>query len=211
MGVIEAAMVRRQGDASGGGKAATQARILRAAMERFAAEGYERATIAAIAQEAGVSRATVFWHFGDKAGLFAEAMRTMLTPFVQELEKNALQLEDPRQRLLELIHVYEAFVDKNRETIETFVRWVLESPALREVLQGQLFALHGQFARDVTEALTRSLGDESEASALSAALVALLDGTLLLSFLDPDLEARQLRRQGLRMIASQLLGQDTLA
>ena len=39
----------------------------------------------------------------------------------------------------------------------------------------------------------------------ATALMALLDGTLLLSFLDPDAHAQQLRRQGLREIAALLL------
>lgn len=197
-------------DAGSGGdsssrKVVTQARILRSAMRHFADEGYERATIATIAEEAGVSRATVFWHFTDKANLFAEVMREFLVPFVSELEKSVARLEDPRDRVLELIGVYEAFVEKNRETIETLVRWVLESPRLRESLQVQLFALHNQFARDVRDALVAALGDEARAAPVAAALMALLDGTLLLSFLDADNHAQQLRRTGLREIVGLLL------
>ena len=202
--VADGAAVGRRAPVEGG-KAQTQARILRSAMRLFAEAGYERATIAAIAADAGVGRAAVFWHFSDKATLFAEAMRELLVPFVQELEKSMQELEDPRARVLELIHVYEVFVEKNRETIETFVRWVLESPALREALQRQLFALHDQFARDVSEALARVLGDEEQAQAQAAALMALLDGTLLLSFLDPDRGTAQLRQRGVRQIASLLL------
>ena len=50
--------------------------------ELFAQRGYERTTIAAIASEAQVSRAAVFWHFGDKANLFQESCRELLVPFV---------------------------------------------------------------------------------------------------------------------------------
>lgn len=207
------AQQRQQSDAgrgtddseSSGRKAVTQARILRSAMRHFADEGYERATIAKIAEDAGVSRATVFWHFTDKANLFAEVMREFLVPFVHAIENSSARLADPRERVLELISVYEAFVEKNRETIETLVRWVLESPSLREALQSQLFALHNQFARDVREALVAALGDEARAAPIAEAFMALLDGTLLLSFLDPEAHAQQLRRAGLREIANSLL------
>jgi len=191
-----------------GRKAETQARILRAAMRLFAEHGYERTTIAAVASEAAVSRSAVFWHFGDKASLFTEASRQLLVPFVEELERNVERL-DARQRVLELFSFYEAFVEKNRKTIETFVRWVLESPELRESLQGQLFWLHNTFARDVREALEEVIDDPAQAVAISSALVALLDGNLLLSFLDPDPQSRNSRQQGLQAITALLLGDGT--
>jgi hypothetical protein len=73
-------------------------------------------------------------------------------------------------------------------------------------VQKQLFELHGHFARDMRTALAEALGDTDEAASLAAALVALLDGNLLLSFLDPDPEARRLRSEGLRAISALLLG-----
>ena len=193
-------------DSSGtdGRKAVTQARILSAARALFAEHGYERTTIAAVASEAGVSRAAVFWHFGDKASLFQESCRELLVPFLQELGRS-IDNADPRERMLVLLSVYEEFVEKNRETIETFVRWVLESPTLRATLQKQLFELHGQFARDMRVALTDAIGESSQAPALAADLVSLLDGNLLLSFMDPDPEARRLRHEGLRAISALLL------
>lgn len=193
--------------AASGRKAETQARILRSAMRLFAERGYERTTIAAVAAEAGVSRSAIFWHFGDKATLFAEASRQLLVPFVEELERSVERL-DGRERVLELFSFYEAFVEKNRTTIETFVRWVMESPELRDSLQGQLFWLHDTFARDVREALEEVVSEPAQAASLSAALVALLDGNLLLSFLDPDPDSRNSRRQGLRAITALLLGDE---
>jgi AcrR family transcriptional regulator len=195
----------RDDSGADGKKAATQARILQAARSLFAQRGYERTTIATIASEAQVSRATVFWHFGDKATLFQESCRELLVPFLQAIE-GSIDNVDPRERMLVLLSVYEEFVEKNRETIETFVRWVMESPTLRESLQEQLFSLHGHFARDMRSALAEALGDSSQAASYAAALVALLDGNLLLSFLDPDPEERRLRREGLHAISALLLG-----
>jgi AcrR family transcriptional regulator len=63
---------------------ATRAAILGAARERFAAEGYERATIRAIAADAGIDPAMVMRYFGTKELLFAAAA---------EFE---LRLPDPR-------------------------------------------------------------------------------------------------------------------
>ncbi|MEU2788385.1 TetR family transcriptional regulator [Streptomyces sp. NPDC007100] len=52
---------------------ATRAAILDAARDRFAADGYERATIRAIARDAGIDPSMVMRYYGNKAGLFAAA------------------------------------------------------------------------------------------------------------------------------------------
>lgn len=48
--------------------------ILDAAAELFAVEGYERASIDAIAAKAGVSKPTVYSHFGNKEQLLRESL-----------------------------------------------------------------------------------------------------------------------------------------
>lgn len=52
---------------------ATKDAILAAARERFANDGYERATIRAIAADAGIDPAMVMRYFGNKEKLFATA------------------------------------------------------------------------------------------------------------------------------------------
>lgn len=52
---------------------ATKEAIRTAARERFAADGYERATIRAIAADAGIDPAMVMRYFGNKEKLFAAA------------------------------------------------------------------------------------------------------------------------------------------
>ncbi|GAB3806824.1 TetR/AcrR family transcriptional regulator [Micromonospora zhanjiangensis] len=51
----------------------TRAAILDAARARFAADGYERATIRAIAADAGIDPAMVMRYYGNKEKLFAAA------------------------------------------------------------------------------------------------------------------------------------------
>ncbi|MGW0121615.1 TetR/AcrR family transcriptional regulator [Streptomyces sp. NPDC003327] len=51
----------------------TRSAILEAARERFAADGYERATIRAIARDAGIDPSMVMRYYGNKEGLFAAA------------------------------------------------------------------------------------------------------------------------------------------
>jgi AcrR family transcriptional regulator len=195
--------------APGGRKAETQARILGAAIGLFAERGYDGASITAIAGRAEVSRATVFWHFGDKATLFQEACRRMLVPFVEEFRKS-LEHVDARKRVFELFNVYELFVSQYLETIERFVRWALESPTLRASLRKPLFALHDQFTRDIRETFLELWGDPLEAAELASAFIALLDGNLLLDLMESDPSKRDLRRAGLRRLAELAVSQRTL-
>ncbi|MFF7470178.1 TetR family transcriptional regulator [Streptomyces sp. NPDC008092] len=53
---------------------ASRSAILAAARERFAADGYERATIRAIAKDARIDPSMVMRYFGSKDGLFAAAV-----------------------------------------------------------------------------------------------------------------------------------------
>ncbi|MGW1888433.1 TetR/AcrR family transcriptional regulator [Streptomyces sp. NPDC001970] len=62
----EAATTPRRSDA-------TRAAILAAARERFASDGYERATIRAIARDARIDPSMVMRYYGNKEGLFAAA------------------------------------------------------------------------------------------------------------------------------------------
>ncbi|GGT08961.1 TetR/AcrR family transcriptional regulator [Streptomyces chromofuscus] len=53
---------------------ATRTAILDAARERFATDGYERATIRAIAKDANIDPSMVMRYYGNKEGLFAAAV-----------------------------------------------------------------------------------------------------------------------------------------
>src|SRR3989442_2922146 len=65
--------VPRKGKPTGRRSEKTKAAILTAAREQFAAYGYERATIRAIAADAGIDPAMVMRYFGNKEKLFAAA------------------------------------------------------------------------------------------------------------------------------------------
>ena len=190
----------RSEETAGGRKEQTQARIISAAVALFVERGYDGASISAIAGRAGVSRATVFWHFSDKASLFQEACRRMLVPFIEEF-RNSIAHLDADKRIFELFNVYEQFVSRYLDTIETFVRWALESNQLRSALQKPLFALHDHFLQDIRETFVELWSDPQEAAELTAAFIAILDGNLLLDLMEKSGEKRELRREGLRRLA----------
>ena len=65
---------------------ARQQAIVAAAMEQFAAHGYEGARIEVIARQAGVAKGAVFGYFTSKAGLFLAAYAAAARTFRRYLE-----------------------------------------------------------------------------------------------------------------------------
>ncbi len=112
----------------------TRAAILTAARERFAADGYERATIRAIAADARIDPALVMRYYGSKEKLFAAAA---------EFD---LRLPDlaaiPRDRIGETLVRH--FVDRwdGDETLMALLRAGVTNEAaaerMRQIFAGQL-------------------------------------------------------------------------
>jgi AcrR family transcriptional regulator len=79
----------------------TRQRILEAAGEVFAASGYRAATVRDIVHRAGANVAAINYHFGDKAGLYAEVLKyahtCAMTKYPPDMGLKASAT--PRQRL----------------------------------------------------------------------------------------------------------------
>lgn len=79
------------------GRPAKHAAILDAARRVFLREGYTRASMDAIAAEAGVSKRTVYNHFGDKEGLFSVIVEQSSASVAEDFARTAdRHLGDPR-------------------------------------------------------------------------------------------------------------------
>jgi len=175
------------------GKAATQERILVAATELFLAQGYEGTTMAQVGESARVSRATVFWHFSDKASLFREAFSRLLEPIRDSLARDYGE-SPPEKELAERVAVYESFVAEHRQAMVGFVRWAMEESDTREWLIATLFDLHQRFVGALTEAVARVVPEDRDAKGLALGLAVALDGALFLSFFDPSSARAEDRR-----------------
>lgn len=76
-------------------------RILEAAQRHFNEHGLERASVEAIAADAGVSKMTVYSHFGSKEGLFQAGVRDRTSMVVADAPgTEALDTADPEKVLL---------------------------------------------------------------------------------------------------------------
>jgi AcrR family transcriptional regulator len=179
------------------GKFATQEQILIAATRLFIQHGYAGTTISAVAQEAEVNRTTVFWHFGDKAGLFRSAFSRVLDPFRESLERDYSDLE-PEKRLHEQLSLSELFAQEHGEEIAAFMHWTVEDPDHRDDVVTPLLELNDRFVAVLTQSIGAMTPPHSEPKLLAHLLVLAFDAGLLLSLFDTRTGAREERRAAIQ-------------
>jgi len=166
------------------GKAATQDRILAASTALFIECGYENTTVQDVANRAGVSRATVFWHFSEKAALFRESFSRLCEPFRASLDRDWSGVE-PGKRLHEQIAMSDQFARDHSSEISAFVRWAVESPEFRDTVIATLFDLNQRFSAAIGETVAELAPVGHDAKLLATGLTLAFDANLLLSVFDP--------------------------
>jgi len=143
---------------------ATRAAILSAARERFAADGYERATIRAIAADAGIDPAMVMRYFGSKEKLFATAAEFDLR--LPDLA--AVPAGEAGRRMVE--HFLERW--EGDETLTALLRAAVTNPPAAERMQAI-------FAGQVAPAVAALCPDPAQAPARAGLIASQILGAAL--------------------------------
>jgi AcrR family transcriptional regulator len=86
--------------------------IERAAFQLFHERGYGHVSMDEIARSAGVSKATIYSHFADKAELFASLVRTGCAMTWVRTELEGRRVEDYRAVLIEVAESYVAILSE---------------------------------------------------------------------------------------------------
>lgn len=173
--------VVRVGDVS---SPSVRERILSAALECFARDGFDRARVDEVARRAGVSKGAIYWHFPDKASLFKAVVERELGEVYGFLESAGGEgpglLELWRARIEAVFEALEGFKDKFR----LFYHFL--AAALRD---GELRSLFWQIEREELsrkrELLRRDLEragfevSEEELSGLTSAMNLIYQSVLL--------------------------------
>jgi AcrR family transcriptional regulator len=87
--------------------------VLEAAEEVFAERGYVRASMAEIAEKAGVTKPVLYDHFGSKDGLLAEVIRRAGAELRTALEPTVSEATSPEDALGRGLRTYFTFIEKH--------------------------------------------------------------------------------------------------
>jgi TetR/AcrR family transcriptional regulator len=101
-------------------------RILDAAAEVFAERGFGGAGVDEIARRAGVNKAMLYYHVGDKAALFGEVVSTNVATIAHAVTAALAATDDPRERL--------------RAIPRAFARTVRQRPYLPQLMLREIAA-----------------------------------------------------------------------
>jgi AcrR family transcriptional regulator len=126
----------------------TRQRILKAASQVFAEQGYARATTRALAAAAGVNEVTLFRHFGSKQKLFAAVIDAYAAPALTAALEAQLTGDYARDLLIMGNQVMRALLQR-RDALRVMLCEAEHFPEVREVM--------AQNPRQLRQALARYL------------------------------------------------------
>jgi AcrR family transcriptional regulator len=120
--------------------AARREAILAAAIEEFSARGFAATRLDDVARRAGVAKGTIYLHFEDKEALFQDIVRTMVVPFIANIEvasASDLPVRVIVERMLDLF-VREIYATRRRDVLRLVMTEGPRFPRLAEFYYHQV-------------------------------------------------------------------------
>lgn len=124
----------------------TASKILQTATEIFAENGYSGTTMDQLCARSGVNKASIYYHFGDKAHLYEVALTELFQQVIEPVLRAVAQVHD----VLEKLHVFIASFAEQASRLRTMPAVLMREiasggmnmpVAAREQMQRMLFAL----------------------------------------------------------------------
>ncbi|HWU77314.1 MAG TPA: TetR/AcrR family transcriptional regulator [Rhodanobacter sp.] len=161
-----------------------RAAILEAAKSLFIRNAFAGTSMDAIAADAGVSKLTVYSHFGDKDNLFREVIRSR----IQDLLPEQTYAYDPQEDIHDVllrVALKHAHLDCNAETVGTF-RAILSDCRQGNPRYGKLIweegatRTHGLMERLLQQAVDAGQLDIDDVPRASVQFLTLIKGNLMM-------------------------------
>lgn len=114
----------------------TRLRITEAAVDLHGSVGPARTTISAVAERAGVQRATVYRHFPDEQALFGACSAHWLAAHPLPDLAAWAAIRDPRERLATALDELYAWFERGEQMVEKTTRDAPLVPAMRPAMEG---------------------------------------------------------------------------
>lgn len=171
-------------------QAQTRAALVQAAARVFAREGYDRATLANVAREAGYSTGAVYSNFGGKDDLFLAVYEMFIAGSAREIDLASAEEAEAHEQAR---HAADQWMDRLTRHPEAFLLFVeLWLQALRDPARRGDFGLRFAVMRDAVTRVVERLAEAHDldmpmpAGRLAVGLRAFANGMALEKLADPD-------------------------
>ncbi len=122
----------------------TVARIMNAATQHFARYGYEGARMDSIAREAGVNKATIYYHLGGKHKLYTTVLHAVLSDYVEMMTGQ--------------VRATPAHEDKIKVIFRALRKLVSDFPHIHSIIMHEVASGGRNFPDVLTEDFTNIIG-----------------------------------------------------
>jgi TetR/AcrR family acrAB operon transcriptional repressor len=169
----------------------TRKRLVASATELFARKGYRETSVQQIADAAGISRGSIFWHFGSKEGLLWAVAEELFARWEHEVLVPEVGDATGIEAVLRSLDAHRAFLTGETDAHRLFYVLMFEALGPRADLAGEYARLHRHFrtlgaawiARGVE---TGEVRGDIDPMAIAVAIVGALGGIAYQYLLDPD-------------------------
>lgn len=169
---------------------ASRERLIDAATRLFAERGYRGASVQAIGEAAGISRGSIFWHFGSKEGLLWAVVQRAFSRWEAEALVPDVGDAGGVEAMRRAVRSHREFLLRDAATLRLLYVLMFEALGPRPELTGRFAELHVHLRELGAGWLAegRRRGDvraDLDPAALSAIIVAALGGLVYQHLLDP--------------------------
>lgn len=150
----------------------TRKRIMEIGAEKFALEGLSQVKLELIADEADISRATLYSHFASKE----EILREIIRPVIDELARNLKEKKatNSNQGLENIIEVFTDMWDEHGTALVLALRYILHCPGDMSDTVNKIYSLTDSALRPLhNDGALRAKTDLARGMLIQSAIVLL--------------------------------------
>lgn len=189
------------GESAGGGAPSkkreqsrqSRERLVESASALFAERGYRDTSVQAIGERAGVSRGSIFWHFGSKEGLLWAVVERAFTTWESDVLFPDIGESTGMEAVRRGVSAHKRFLTEDTAALKLFYTLMFEALGPRPELAGEFARLHRDLRGmlvDRIEAGMRdgSLRDDLDPETVVTLITAALGGVVYQYLLDEALD-----------------------